>query len=709
MKIRYLLICLLLISASSFAQKVYPLVSIKDVQFRPDDSLKAGIQSSPLGIRPDTVRVRGVVMHSTLKNPTDPTSQPFIFPSVTARYSVYIQDSSAKEWGGLLLVQADQSKPTMLNIADSAQYIEFTGYPSEYNQTTQFNVLNTMQINPLGSLPKRPAPLELKISDFQDNGVPNPLAEKYEGMYVILRNVTVSDRNTSDGSFVVRDDKNNFIYMYEQGGYNSIKYKFADYNGYKTPEDGTKLEYIRGMIQDWWGTTKKGYHITPLYPDDIKIASMPPTISTIKRATDLVVGNQSVDITAKVTAQPGGSIADAKIYYRVNGSAYNNVTMTKTADTTIFKGTIPGVKDSALVDFFIWTKDNVGQTTINPTDTAKGNYLYLVLGNRPLTIRDVQYSPLGGGYGPFTNYTVTLTGIVTADTSYLPGNGGASGEIPRVYMQDGTGPWSGIWVYGQKAYSLKNGDKVTVSGIVSESSSNTRIEAASVSVLSTGNPVPAPVQLSTADIATKINGVVEAEKYEGMLVKYNNVTVLKSNADGTSNYGELLVADQSGVGTRVELQDGAGTYHNSWDTLIVKVPGWKKISTGDQFSSLTGVLIYSYSNYKIFPRKDDDFVGFKTSVEPVNGITPSNYSLMQNFPNPFNPSTTIEYSIPEGSMVSLKIYNVLGQEVKTLVNQFQNSGSYKATFNASNMPSGIYLYELNAANFRSVRKMLLLK
>ncbi|MDP4195192.1 MAG: T9SS type A sorting domain-containing protein [Bacteroidota bacterium] len=715
MKIRYLLLFLLLVSASTFAQKVYPLVSIRDIQYRPDDSLKAGKQSSPLSIRPDTVRIRAIAMHSTLKNPNDPTSQPLIFPSVTTHFTLFVQDSS-KEWGGIMVYQAESNDGTMLNTADSAQYIEFTGYPSEYNTTTEFMLITKptpVPINTIGQAPKRPAAIDLKISDFQDNGAMNPLAEKYEEMYVQFRNVTVIERNTADGSFKISDEKGNTINMYAQSGYNAIgKYKFSDYSGYVLPQNGAKLDYIRGMISERWSGTLTGYFITPLYPDDIKIASQPPTISTLKRNTDLVSPSQNVDINATIVPQTGGSISEAKVYYRVNGGTYSSVTMSKASDTTVFKGTIPGVaKDSALVDYFVWAKDNVNQTSIFPSDTAKGNYLYMVL-NRPLTIKDVQYSPLGGGYGPYSGYKVTLTGIVTADSSDIPGNGGAYLEMSRVFMQDASTPWSGIWVFGPKAYSVKAGDKITVSGTITENYSFTRVDSiTTLNVISSNNPIPSAIELSTSDIATKTNGTLDAEKYEGMLIKFKNLTVLKSNADDNTKYndGEMLVADQSGVGTRVELQDGAGTYHNSWDTLVVKNPGWTKISTGDKFNSITGVLIYSSSNYKLVPRKNSDYVGFKTSVETISGKLPVSYNLLQNYPNPFNPTTTIEYSIPQSGMVSLRIYNLLGQEVAQLVNQFQQSGSYKASFNANSLPSGVYLYKLNSGSYNSVKKMLLLK
>ncbi|MEO8665158.1 MAG: T9SS type A sorting domain-containing protein, partial [Ignavibacteria bacterium] len=106
-----------------------------------------------------------------------------------------------------------------------------------------------------------------------------------------------------------------------------------------------------------------------------------------------------------------------------------------------------------------------------------------------------------------------------------------------------------------------------------------------------------------------------------------------------------------------------------------------------------------------------DFVdGFLVSVQPniVNGI-PTVYSLAQNYPNPFNPTTKISFSIPKNGMVSLKIYDVLGKEVMTLVNEHRSIGNYDVTFDGSNLSSGAYFYRLEAGEFTDIRRMVLIK
>jgi aminopeptidase N len=120
-----------------------------------------------------------------------------------------------------------------------------------------------------------------------------------------------------------------------------------------------------------------------------------------------------------------------------------------------------------------------------------------------------------------------------------------------------------------------------------------------------------------------------------------------------------------------------------------------------------------------------DVVGNPTSInfDPGNwilkdvlGITdieilpiPVEYSLKQNYPNPFNPSTTIEYTIPQNGFVSLKVFNVLGKEVATLVNGQNESGKHKVEFDASSLNSGVYFYRIESGNFVETKKLVLLK
>jgi hypothetical protein len=107
---------------------------------------------------------------------------------------------------------------------------------------------------------------------------------------------------------------------------------------------------------------------------------------------------------------------------------------------------------------------------------------------------------------------------------------------------------------------------------------------------------------------------------------------------------------------------------------------------------------------------DDLSFGSANSVEPVkNGFVPGQFELTQNYPNPFNPSTKIQYSIPEASFVELKVYDVLGNEVATLVNEDQSAGIYRSNFDASRLTSGFYIARISAGNYSETIKMTLMK
>ena len=98
-----------------------------------------------------------------------------------------------------------------------------------------------------------------------------------------------------------------------------------------------------------------------------------------------------------------------------------------------------------------------------------------------------------------------------------------------------------------------------------------------------------------------------------------------------------------------------------------------------------------------------------TDITEIDNAVPTEFALEQNYPNPFNPSTSIRFSLPLANQVQLKVYNMLGQEVATLLNEFKNAGSYEVSFDAANLPSGVYVYAITAGSFSAVKKMMLLK
>jgi hypothetical protein len=145
---------------------------------------------------------------------------------------------------------------------------------------------------------------------------------------------------------------------------------------------------------------------------------------------------------------------------------------------------------------------------------------------------------------------------------------------------------------------------------------------------------------------------------------------------------------------------------------------WIKIAFVEGKGTTTEISSYSYSdknflkgnyNYRIKQIDLDGTYKYYNLSESISVSHPLDFTLMQNYPNPFNPATSIIYQIPEKQLVTLKIYDVLGNEAAVLVNELQDEGYHIVKFNAEKFSSGVYYYTLKAGTFSETRKMILLK
>ena len=135
---------------------------------------------------------------------------------------------------------------------------------------------------------------------------------------------------------------------------------------------------------------------------------------------------------------------------------------------------------------------------------------------------------------------------------------------------------------------------------------------------------------------------------------------------------------------------------------------------GDQYvaEDTSDARLDNWANWALHNPWDSNFLlegQLLTGVSETQGSLPSGFALEQNYPNPFNPSTTIQYSLAVRSNVTLRVFDVLGQHVATLVNQVQEAGPASVRFDAAGLASGVYLYQLRAGNFTRTNKLLLMR
>lgn len=172
-------------------------------------------------------------------------------------------------------------------------------------------------------------------------------------------------------------------------------------------------------------------------------------------------------------------------------------------------------------------------------------------------------------------------------------------------------------------------------------------------------------------------------------VKLNWQTASEINNSGFEIYRKLSTSDDF---VKVGFVKGSGTVNTPTKYSYSD----RNLATG-KYSYKIKQIDYN-GNFEYFALENDVIVGI-----------PANYELSQNYPNPFNPSTKINFSIPKDQRVSLKIYDMLGKETATIVNEYKAAGFYTVEFNASNLTSGIYFYVLRGDNFTQTKKMTLIK
>jgi hypothetical protein len=176
----------------------------------------------------------------------------------------------------------------------------------------------------------------------------------------------------------------------------------------------------------------------------------------------------------------------------------------------------------------------------------------------------------------------------------------------------------------------------------------------------------------------------------------NGVELQWATATEVSNYGFNVER------TNVSKQNSQSIWQK-----IGFIGGHGNSNSPNNYSFIDNKPLSGKSQYRLKQIDKDGAFQYSKTIEVGSVIL--KYDLAQNYPNPFNPSTLITYSIPKSSMVILKIYNVLGKQITTLVNEYQEAGIYKVNFDAGGLSNGVYFYKIQAGNFVEIKKMLLLK
>ncbi len=578
-------------------------------------------------------------------------------------------------WSSVLLYSPDSTAFPVLYEGDE---VSVSGYVGEYttapSNMTEFWIAGEVQLLSVGNdVPP------VSVVNTGDLRWPTT-AEQWGTVTVRVKNVVVTvndypyaEWGVDDGTGQVRidddsDSLSNFI----------------------IPPSGTAIDSIQGWVYHHFGSyaDSSTYKVEPLYKSDIVIGEGPPSITNVSRNPGAPTPSDNVTVSANLT--DNSQVVSGEIIYRVNGGAYQSTEMNLVSGIT-WSGEIPAQAEGDWVDYFIKATDDNSTSTLLPADTSAAQYSYRSTGS--LSIYDLQYTPWASGNTPYEGVQVTVSGVVTADTAFNANEGGYVIQDP-----DAT-EWGGIYVYGVTD-ALLRGNQVTVTGTVGDYienysdaygyqwDGNTTIVASNVTVDGDGT-VPDALTMTASDLENN------PEMYEGMLVLVNTVEV------SAVNQYDWTITDDSGG--HILIDDDASL-----------LPWFDQLQVGTQIGDVRGIWTYSYGTYKIELRDANDH-GDITGIDDNVVAQPMTYSLEQNFPNPFNPSTNIKFSLAQTGPVTVAIYNVQGQLVKTLVqNNVMQSGYHVIHWNGKNLSgeqvgSGVYIYRIMAGDYVKAKKMTLIR
>ncbi len=227
---------------------------------------------------------------------------------------------------------------------------------------------------------------------------------------------------------------------------------------------------------------------------------------------------------------------------------------------------------------------------------------------------------------------------------------------------------------------------------------------------------PANHKYHSFSVCDFVSSVSEGNLESVYIVKVTSDEPENSNGDGNT-YNDIVITDYQTVKLRSErigsgngrvykihlaIQDLAGNIGTA--IYEVSVPHNKKSTAIDD-----GPVYEVISEFEVPLPLAQTLAKFAEANTGTNGILPEEYHLSQNYPNPFNPVTTIKYSLPENTFVSIRVFDLLGCEVAQLVNTQKSAGNYEVKFDAGHLSSGVYIYLIETANFREVKKLVLMK
>ncbi|MGA2622839.1 MAG: YCF48-related protein [Bacteroidota bacterium] len=739
----------------NFTTSEYPELTVRQIQQDSQDSLLLADSlqyASPPAWTLQAAARRGIPVRLTAYCVVPPTELVIGAPTMIA----YDTGGNGAAWRGIPVQIDPEYQPGGFMKIRQGDVVQMRGIVDE----TPSNSLNSTSIfmcrflKVVDSLHSPPSALQVSIPDFYTGTYPGGAVvysrgEQYEGMMVELHNVTVAALiDTTAGTFELVDGNSNTMITSDDSRWYTLGNRRDSLARYSTPPVGAGIDTIRGVIIAGSGSdigeVNYGYRLVPVSPGSIVYSSTNRSVIRGTVFTDLnadsvrnpgepgipfVRVNVAGDSYATTLTDADGSYAldglgagrygvtentpfDARVtephdgFYIVTMSAHDTLSamdfgihesLNSVSGIVYFDVNENGQYDSTDKPLAGWVVRLTGYISDSVvTDTAGRYAFYRVYYGTSLVILQMQptweqmYPPVQQGF------TFDIQGV---DQHYAGVNFSVHHIPQRVKLVltvhdnsylDERDVWWGV--RPGATYGIWGVDPHCSTADFSEGEFELPPVLPNIFDVRFLDPHGSDLQFGGGSW-TDMRNYVSPTQVDTYLVKFSPGRVDGADYPMTLRWSKQRVrSSYTGIVALVD-RFGLSVDLKQEDSVVV---------TNSNISSL--MLI---ANNPLLPPE-----GVARGPAPL----PKEFALEQNFPNPFNPTTTFRYALPEGAKVRLRIYNLLGQEVKTIVDGVQEAGYHSVEWSASAMASGIYFYRLNAVSlseplrsFAEVRKMLLLK
>lgn len=722
MKKQLLTLFFALVGLAAYAQPNY--VSITDINYvSPTNLANCNDTSAYLG---QTIRTYGVVVtpgwaSEVASGSVAGGSRPFIFIQDTANGAQSTPFGGIEVMGVYTASDGSLQVPATFTQTLAGDVVEVIGVVGEFNGSNQLSLVDANSFSIVGTVSDPVVSDTVSLGDLNDGQRVNKLAtgEPYEGSFVTFENVTVSAVYQFSGnrvSFDVQDANGNTMNISDRflaqktSSWSTVNPNSPQTQGtFVLPVPGTFFNSLSGVVRHdangCTGDNGRGYELNPFDDSHYDIGFAPPYIANFERDPAVPTSNQDVELTMNITDYDGTVDSVAIAWSADPNVAVDQMpiyTMPLVGGTTDeYEYTIPAQADGSLIRYYIYAEDNDGNASwypTKPTSQATPNVEFYTVRDNGMKVYDIQFTMNPSGASPLAGQEITVKGIVTASTKI--------GDLGFLYIQDETGgAWSGIWAVGIGLNQYFRNEEVELTGVVEEYFGMTRLNVTSSSKTGNLGNIVATV-IDPSDSASYAN--FGWEPYEGVFVRYENpngklfisqtnlgfgdFAVSTSNTANVANSGRVLAGRQSTTAySSLDVQLVTDTAYANLDGQMNVTP----IVVADtmSFDAIEGVLFYGFSNYRLLPRNNNDFIGANVSLDSISvatspiGIAEWDNSAMRYYPNP----VANELYISAPAQGQLAVYNLGGALV------YRQAFDTEARVDVSNLPNGMYILNLHTA------------